>query len=197
MLTSDARLQCLSGASLQLACVKVGDETGIVTSLHLGAYIAFVEEAFCFDDKPNVTKSRTELSETTPPMDSLILCKTREVMLRLAAQQARLCEPGATLVLRSARAEMPQGGSGKFSPPRLPKKLRRARRGGFAAPKVLRRNAAEAWLKILKPLRSAGQLRLELGRWSRVSQLAEAALFTPNLRNDMSAVDSWILLALS
>ena len=30
-------------------------------------------------------------------------------MLRLAAQQARLCEPGATLVLRSARAEMLPG----------------------------------------------------------------------------------------
>eukprot|EP00439_Symbiodinium_sp_Y106_P024316 s3948_g2.t5 len=89
VLASDGRLQCLSGAGLQLACVTVGDETGTV-------------------------------------------------MLRLAAQQARLCEPGATLVLRSARAEM-----------------------------------------------FAGQLRLELGRWSRVSALGDAALFTPKLQNDV------------
>ncbi|OLP84143.1 Uncharacterized protein AK812_SmicGene35003, partial [Symbiodinium microadriaticum] len=91
VLASDGRLQCLSGAGLQLACVTVGDETGTV-------------------------------------------------MLRLAAQQARLCEPGATLVLRSARAEM-----------------------------------------------FAGQVRLELGRWSRVSALGDAALFAPKIQNDVSS----------
>mmetsp|Transcript_53630 Transcript_53630/g.124931 ORF Transcript_53630/g.124931 Transcript_53630/m.124931 type:complete len:144 (+) Transcript_53630:49-480(+) len=92
VLASDARLHCLSGAGLQMACATVGDETGTV-------------------------------------------------LLRLAAQQARVCEPGATLVLRSVRCEM-----------------------------------------------FAGQIRLEVGRWSRVSALAEAAAFTPSA-SDLSAVD--------
>ncbi|CAJ1362173.1 unnamed protein product [Effrenium voratum] len=65
--------------------------------------------------------------------------ETGFVLLRLDSQQARLCDPGTTLVLRAARAEL-----------------------------------------------FHGQLRLELGRWSRIARVSNAA-FTPS-DNDVSAV---------
>ena len=43
---------------------------------------------------------------------------------------------------------------------------------------------------VVEACRFAGQVRLELGRWSRVSALGDAALFAPKIQNDVSSKDS-------
>ena len=45
VLASDGRLQCLSGAGLQLACVTVGDETGTVFGIKKFGSLSFLH---CF-----------------------------------------------------------------------------------------------------------------------------------------------------
>eukprot|EP00931_Biecheleriopsis_adriatica_P096639 TRINITY_DN70293_c0_g1_i1.p2 TRINITY_DN70293_c0_g1~~TRINITY_DN70293_c0_g1_i1.p2 ORF type:complete len:135 (+),score=30.19 TRINITY_DN70293_c0_g1_i1:35-406(+) len=74
--------------------------------------------------------------------DATVGDETGTVMLRLSGQHARLCDPGATLVVRGARVEIFEG-----------------------------------------------QIRLELGRWSRLTPLAMPAAFVPNTGNDISGVE--------
>eukprot|EP00434_Breviolum_minutum_P037197 symbB.v1.2.032975.t1/scaffold4020.1/size47400/8 len=62
--------------------------------------VDLVVKVLCCDASLHCLNDGTQFSSAT------VGDETGTVLLRLPAQQARLCDPGSTLVLRSVRAEM-------------------------------------------------------------------------------------------